>query len=414
MDPKDAPAEAPIESVNLHEEGDNMFTKALEDFMEKEGDNLDFGQGTGETFEVEDEDAPPAKEAPVAKEGDDTPPVEDKVDDLKAELEGEIKAEPVKKEADTDFETNLKAEIAELYNDPKPGIKFAALKREAKEYKAEIERLRTETPETDEVVQLRAQAAASSTVQAELDEAKQRLNLIDYESTPEYEQQIVQPFRDLEVAAKYIDEANGLDEGTTLAAISHRDRAAQDNMVTGIVDQLSVRDQTRVYALADSYLTLNQKASVAREQAGDRLGAYEEQSTTAQAAESERGRIEYQRDVNGVFDKYEGRLPGFVSDGGDITESYATAKAAAAGVDFGSMSGGEKAYASFSAHILPEALSQLQGMQSQIVQLKQLNAELSAAKPNLNSGKAPAPAAKSTPKSLYELNDDDVDDIRFG
>jgi len=401
-----AESEAP---ANLHEEGDNMFSNAIEQFIKEEGDDLSFEHKTPETFDVEDDDAPPEPE----KEDDDKtePEAETPEDDIKSELEGELKAEPVNTEADTDFESQLKAEIKELYDDPKPGVKFASLKREVKDLKTEMERLRTETPETDEVVQLRAQASAASSIQADLDAAKQRLNLIDYESTPEYAQQIVQPFNDLEVATKHIDDANGLEPGTTMAAISHRDRVTQDNMVAGIVNQLSIRDQTRIYSLADNFLALDQKASVAREQAAERLGHYQQQSTTEQAQLVERSRVEYQRDVGNVFDKYDGRLPGFVSDDGNTTEGYTAAKAAASGTDFSTMSGQEKAYASFSAHVLPEALSQLQSMQSQIIQLKQLNTELSSAKPNLNSGRVAPAKPKANPVSLYEADDDD---IRFG
>ena len=394
--------------ASLHDEGDNMFTNALEQFMEEEGDKLDFSHKEPETFEVDDDDAPPAPAEEVKAEDDEVVEPED----IKAELEAELKTEEPKAEVDDkSFEDLLKAEIKELYDDPKPGVKFASLKREVKDLKAEMERLRTETPETDEVVQLRAQAAASSNIQADLDAARQRLNLIDYESTPEYEQQIIEPFNELSTAAKHIDAANGLEEGTTLAAISHKDRVTQDNMVAGIVNQLSIRDQTRIYSLADNFLMLDQKASVAREHAAERLGQYQEQSTTEQSQIAERNRVEYQRDVGNIFDKYDGRLPGFVSDDGVTTESYNTAKAAAAGTDFATMNNQEKALASFSAHVLPEALSQLQAMQSQIIQLKQQNAELTVAKPNLNSGKVAPTRAKATPVSLYEADDDD---IRFG
>ena len=215
---------------NLHqEEGDNMFSQAIEQFIEEEGDGLDFEYKAPETFDIKDDDTPEVvKEEEVKTE-------EEKVEgeDIKSELEAELKVETPKVEEETDFEAALKAEIKDLYDDPKPGVRFAELKRELKDAKVEMERLRTETPETEEVVQLRAQAAASANIQADLDAAKERLNLIDYESTPEYEQQIVQPFNDLSTAAKHIDEANGLDAGTTLAAISHKDRATQDGIVAG-------------------------------------------------------------------------------------------------------------------------------------------------------------------------------------
>lgn len=393
--------------ASLHEEGDNMFTNALEQFMEEEGDKLDFSHKKPETFEIDDEEVSPPAAEEVKVEDDEVIESED----IKAELEAELKTEEPKVDAGDESWEQQMAEIKELYDDPKAGLKFASLKRELKEVKAERERLRTETPETDEVVQLRAQAAAASNIQADLDAAKQRLNLIDYESTPEYEQQIVEPFNELSTAAKHIDAANGLEEGTTLAAISHKDRVTQDNMVAGIVNQLSIRDQTRIYSLADNFLMLDQKASVAREHAAERLGQYQEQSTTEQSQIAERTRVEYQRDVGNIFDKYDGRLPGFVSDDGDTTESYNSARAAASGTDFATMNNQEKALASFSAHILPEVLSQLQSSQSQIIQLKKQNSELTVAKPNLNSGKVAPTRAKATPVSLYEADDDD---IRFG
>lgn len=395
----------------------------LSEMLEENIEDMDFSHATQESFDIDEDveevveeelsnDLPDegAEEEDVLDSGDETSDEDDISKSLKDDLEGDAPEVAKAEEGGDDFES-LKKEIQDLYDDPKAGIRFAELKQELKQAKADAQSIREGSVQTPEMEELRAKATLADELQGKLDETRQRLMQVDYESTPEYEAAVVAPFRDLETAASQIDAANGLEEGTTIKAISNADQSTQDAAIANLEHSLSARSVSRLNTLADQYLILNQKAQVARNEAEVRMKEHQDSQVSLSAEQAEKTNLAYRSSVGGIFDKYEGKLPGFVGDDGSVNEAYTAAKESALAVDFNKMDEGSAAQAMFASKVLPELVSQLQQTQAELKTQKQMTRRLSASKPSLGSSPKSSPAPRKAASNPFAL--DAESDERF-
>ncbi len=411
----------------------------LNSLIEQNIEDMDFSHSNETGFDIDDETSPDTNVDQAAESGDEgseefdfenntsessddsedsegssdseDSEEDDVVKSLKDDIDEKSKDDSDESDINNESIESLKKEIQDLYDDPKAGIRFVELKQELKNAKSQIEEMKEGSLNSPEVQELRARASVADELKGELDSALQRLSQIDYESTPEYEQAIVAPYNELEVAASQIDSANGLEEGTTLKAIAHSDQGTQDSAIESLERSLSARSAARVNTLADQYLILNQKANVAREQAQQRMKEHSENQITLQSENAEKANIDYRSNVGQVFEKYKGKLPGFVSDEGDINEAYSAAEKAALAMDYNKMDESTVAQAVFASKVLPELVSQLQQAQSELLNQKQMTRRLSSSKPSLSSSPKGQPSVKESPKNPFAL--DAENDDRF-
>jgi hypothetical protein len=347
-------------------------------------------EGTEETLSGED--------ASVEAEAEDATaePAEEATEEATAEESTEADAEPEAAEDESeasdepdDFDKETQEKIADMENDPHPGIKFAELRKELKERDAEIERIKAEGVNTDEMQALKLKAERNEQLEARLKEMEDRLSVVDFESTPEFAAQVLTPFEEIGTLAETIEKTNDLEKDTVLNAVISGDQAAQSAAIERLVDEHSLtrRDETRLYQMADQVLHINAKRDALETQASERLQQLREMEVTQQAQTLEQQKSQLRNTVEKTFERYEGRLPGFVTEDGKPNEAWSKMRSEALEVDLSDV--GDQAHAIFAANALPSVLEQVSSLSAELKEKNALIKRMTNAKPQVSTPTAP-------------------------
>lgn len=392
--------------TDIATEADNALPAAtLEDLM----DSFDGGGSPAEPTEPKTEPVTPAPDPATQTPDDPLKDFQKPTEEVKTEPE----AQPVKEvdekgpsipkgDGEDEFDKETQAKLDEMKYDPHPGIKYAELRKELKELKAAKAALEADGANTEEMQRLRLQAEAAETFKTEAEKLKADLSLLDYKATTEFDNLVNKPLNEIGVLANSIEEANGIDLGTIARAIQNSDQATQTSLIEGIVDDagLSARDQARIYRMADDYLKIAVTDSSLRDTAQNRMKELSEMQVSQQTAAEEKQAQELRAGVNDAFSRYEGRIPGFVTDDGKPTEEYRTLQAQAASTSIDNV--GDESFSIMAATLLPKVLSENKRMAEELSNKNKMLSRYGGATPSATPAAAAPASTKKAPTSFMD------------
>jgi hypothetical protein len=396
-DTPEAPAEPEPEPVE--KDPSAQSDDELEDFYAK-ADELDdpdaapkppeaTEEAPAETPEAEDAAEPEPKaeestEEPKAKEQDGTPKIDPKADPFDAETMELIK---------------------EMSSDPHAGIKFAKLRGELKEMKAAVAQFEEGVMATPEMMEVKARAERVSELEVALNEAHERLSMVDFQSTPDYQQEIQAPFMNMMNDAKAIEESRGMPEGAIMNAIAATDPSRQEQAIQEIMENYNVsrREELRMYQMADASLNLRAREQELQRSATDRLSAYQERQQAQQAYQSEQEKAVYRKTLHDTFKQYEGSVNSFLDDEGKSNEEWQEAIKQSENLDFRDPE--LQAIGAYALAAAPALAKENRELASEVSKLKVLlNRHKAATPPAPNSTATATPTSKPNPNVDTELS----------
>lgn len=284
------------------------------------------------------------------------------------------------------FEQETWKKLEEMGLDPHTGIKFKEAREELRQAREEVAKLKANSVDSAEMQELRAKVADYENLQTDYKELKQNAALNDYRQTDEYDNQVTQPYTELQKMANLLEKSSGIDEGTILKAISNSDPNIQNQAISELEDRLDTRTLSRVNGMADQMIMLYGREDQIASQAEARLSEYNERQTSEQAVASEEQRRVFGSHVDGTFSQFENKIPMLISEDGGRSEAYGDMLNKAKSLDFSSMDGENQAFAAMASVLLPSVVKQYKQAQGEIRDLKALNNEYKGATPSSSGG----------------------------
>lgn len=351
----------------------------------------------------------PSEEKPVqesvqedAEEATSDDEQEDAEDDATTESDESASTDADEaEETDDVFDKETQDKITDMENDPHPGIKFAELRQQLKEKEQELATIKSEGVNTDEMQQFKLKAEKSDQLESRLKDLESRLSVVDFESTPEFARQVLEPFEEVAVLSETIEKANSLDKDAILNAVVNTDEAGQSAAIERLVEEhnLSRRDETRVYKMADKVLHINAKRDNLEQQATERLEELKQMEVTQEAQTMEQQRTKLRESVKSTFERYEGRLPGFVTDDGKPNEAWTKMQSEALDVDLSDYD--DQAHAIFAANALPSVLEQVSSLSKELKEKNLLLSRMTKAKPKVSTPSSPTQKSDSNDSDTF-------------
>jgi hypothetical protein len=290
--------------------------------------------------------------------------------------------------------------------DPNMGKAFAAAKYETKQAKADLAAAQAEGISTPEMQEVTARAERLSGVEVELKAAQDKLALFDFQTTPEYKQEIEAPYQALAASSGNIETAASIPEGAILKAISVGDKATQDANIQQLSDNynISPRDLNTIYNNADSMLNITSKDAELRTTAQERLSESRSQAEAREAYVSEQEQGAYRTSLRDTFKDYEGKIGAFLNDDGSNNEKWDAAIKDSESLDFK----GDPEIQSLGAFALtavPHLMEQNNAFSAEIAKLKALQGRNNAAAPPSATNTSTVNTPKATPKAGVSFSD---------
>lgn len=212
---------------------------------------------------------------------------------------------------------------------------------------------------------------------------KGELALHDYTKTPEYQKAIVQPFKDLQELAETIQKGNpDLKEDAIIDAVTSRNYEQVKQTVLGMKDYVDEWSMSQIIRIADSVQTLYRKEAKIAAEAEEKMTEYEKRRESELSVEAEKQSMLFQSSVDGVFNKFGGKIPILLNDEGKTSSNVSGFVEKAKAVDFGSMSVDNQAFAAMAAVLLPEMAKALKTANIKVADLEKLNSEYKGSSPN--------------------------------
>lgn len=280
------------------------------------------------------------------------------------------------------FDAETAAKIKEMDTDSHHGIKFSELRNELKELQNEVQNYKDQSTQTEEFQGMKLKAERADNLETELRELQRQLSVVEYKATPEYKTQVEKPRNDLRELSEIIEKSNSIESGEVYRAVNMSDQTSQNRAIDALVEQheLSRRDETRMYAMADDIIKVNATDEHLKGVADKRMGELNEMEVTATAEADAKTQKQVDDAISQTLNRYEGKLPGFVTEDGlanDIWEQVAqTTKDSSIG------SPQDEAHAIFAANAMPHMLDHIKHLSSQLKDKNVLLSRYTKAKPS--------------------------------
>jgi len=386
----------PITDENLAPGAENDFSAAVADLYNEDGSFK--GEETPDSSPEPtpiDEPAPDPAPDPTPDPDPDPDPTPDPAPDPTPDPSGTPKP---KLSTDDAFDAETLKMIGEMAGDPKANLKFASLRQELKAEREAKADLTSTAMNSEEVQQFKLRAEKADALEVEVAEMRNRLGVVDFQSTPQYQEEIVKPMEDIHKLSESIGSSNEVPDGEIFSAISTTDQKSQNESIERIAAEygLNARHVNQLYNAADDFLRLSVSRDTLHSSASERMTHLREmqvsESTAAQTAEQDRVRT----GVDSAFARYEGTLPGFVTEDGKPTDTWNSIKETSRAVSLDSVE--DKAHAIFAANILPSVLEENSSLMTKNAEQSALLARLTKSAPTKEVG---------TPASAPASSDDD-------
>jgi hypothetical protein len=303
------------------------------------------------------------------------------------------------------FDAETEAELAKMATDPHPGVAFKKLREQLKEAKALSSAAASSQEDSEAMTQLRAEVELYKSQAAEVTELKSKVALNDYTATPEYEQNISQPFQDISSLAAILEGANSLDEGAIIKAIADKDIGRQNSAIEALVHKVDDRTRVQIYNMADKMTTLYLREDTIRENAAARLSDYNDKQATQTAVQQEQRAAEFGSAVESTFSDFESKVPSLLSDTGERSAEYAPLMEKAKALDFESLDDKSKGFAAMAAVTLPKIVADYNKMRTALAEKESLLGQYRGATPSQGAG-TPGDTTKTPKKDHKEVLDD--------
>jgi len=276
-------------------------------------------------------------------------------------------------------EVDLKSAQKELADLKKRGEEFEQQAREVAELKANLEE-----------------------IQNERDSIDGELYLTRVQSTKEWKQFITEPLNGIISDVEYFAKRNQTDTGELINAIQ-ADVNGNPQELESVIADWSERDKTKVWALADNLLQIeNRKADI---ESNSKL-AYEA-SLENQNKEAKMQQEQYyaQREsaisevLPKITEKVFNLLPEDKRPNADLLKKEL--------MDYDSWPENLKVYGILGATVLPDLIEQINTLKSQLNETKENNVKIRSSSPSVNSGNSPRTPQESRKSVDYSKIDTD-------
>jgi hypothetical protein len=276
-------------------------------------------------------------------------------------------------------EVDLKSAQKELIDLKKRGEEFEQQAREVAELKANLEE-----------------------IQNERDSIDGELYLTRVQSTKEWNQFITEPLNGIISDVEYFAKRNQTDTGALINAIQ-ADVNGNPHELESVIADWSERDKTKVWALADNLLQIeNRKADIEANSKAAYEASLENQNKEMQSRQ-EQYYAQRESAISDVLPKVAEKVFNLLPE--DKRPNSETLKKEL--MDYDSWPENLKVYGILGATVLPDLIEQINTLKSQLNETKENNVKIRSSSPSVNSGNSPRTPQESRKSVDYSKIDTD-------
>lgn len=257
--------------------------------------------------------------------------------------------------------------------DEKAGAKWKEIRQETKAAKdrAEAAEARAAELETklkafnpDEIEGLRKRTA----------EQEADLSVVRVEATREFQNSIVEPTKRILEAAKLIAGRYEIPEAQMLAALRETDPEKQSVLLEALGGTLSSRDQSRLFAMGDDILRIEDRKKLILTNAKESLDRITGRQQQQLQAATEEQKAAYTGALDEVLDALRSKSDFFSTEGDDVDPDHKKAVSAAIdvarSVDFDTLDPRGKAFAAYAGAHFPYLMGVIGALQARTEELE--------------------------------------------
>jgi hypothetical protein len=276
-------------------------------------------------------------------------------------------------------EVELKSAQKELADLKKRGEEFEQQAREVAELKANLQE-----------------------IQNERDSIDGELYLTRVQATKEWKQYITQPLNGIISDVEYFAKRNQTDTGALINAIQ-ADVNGNPQELESVIADWSERDKTKVWALADNLLQIeNRKADIESNSKAAYEASLENQNKEMQS-QQEQYYAQRESAISDVLPKVAEKVFNLLPE--DKRPNSETLKKEL--MDYDSWPENLKVYGILGATVLPDLIEQINTLKSQLNETKENNVKIRSSSPSVNSGNSPRTPQESRKSVDYSKIDTD-------
>jgi len=276
-------------------------------------------------------------------------------------------------------EVDLKSAQKELIDLKKRGEEFDQQAKEVAELKANLEE-----------------------IQNERDSIDGELYLTRVQSTKEWKQFITEPLNGIISDVEYFAKRNQTDTGSLINAIQ-ADVNGNPQELESVIADWSERDKTKVWALADNLLQIeNRKADIESNSKAAYEASLENQNKEMQSRQ-EQYYAQRESAISDVLPKVAEKVFNLLPE--DKRPNSETLKKEL--MDYDSWPENLKVYGILGATVLPDLIEQINTLKSQLNETKENNVKIRSSSPSVNSGNSPRTPQESRKSVDYSKIDTD-------
>jgi hypothetical protein len=324
------------------------------------------------------------------------------VDNSKGE---ESKSKDTNNNESVESESNSSDDINQPQED-KAKIRWKELKQaevELKSAQKELVDLKKRGEEFDQ------QAREVAELKANLEEIKQERDSIDGElyltrvqATKEWDQYITKPLNGIISDVEYFAKRNQTDTGSLISAIQ-ADVNGNPQELESVIADWSERDKTKVWALADNLLQIeNRKADIEANSKAAYDASLENQNKETQSRQ-EQYYAQRESAISDVLPKVAEKVFNLLPE--DKRPNSETLKKEL--MDYDSWPENLKVYGILGATVLPDLIEQINTLKSQLNETKENNVKIRSSSPSVNGGNSPRTPQESRKSVDYTKMDTD-------
>jgi hypothetical protein len=318
------------------------------------------------------------------------------VDSLFASMDNPVESTPEPTQAPPQEPTSASAELDPLADldsieepknwTPEAARRFKELKSELKTYRSRAEELeQTVTQKDSRLQELQALAdnPENQELQKRVSEYESQMLVNKLENSHAYRTLVDEPLLNLVNEADSISQKYSLDSNALIDAISESNEAAQDELLTELLVNVSDRDKSRVYKIIENVHPILEHRDVLRQNAQAALREAEELDNQRQRQNLAQRVVQRQEAASAVADKLKSKLT-FLSgvEGVDL----ATIAKEAAELEPSTLDPVTGTYQAMAAKLLPKMAIQYMSLQKEIDTLTERLAEYDRAAPKAGGG----------------------------
>jgi hypothetical protein len=307
-----------------------------------------FGEKLEPTSPQPDIPVEPAKQEPVEPVKPDPEPVKS-IDDAVVEDEPEVKLpideDPPVKDEPKDEEPDLTGMSA------KAGERFKQLRTEAKELKSKLAaEAQAKAQLESRLKELEGKTGMTEEVEKKLAEYELELAVSRLEATDAFKAEVTKPLADIATTAEAIADKYSIDMSKLLDAIALSDTEKQDEAFEELLVDVSERDRSKIYALAEKLPTIMERRNELYSKREEALAELEAKKTAAEQATALERAKERKAAVELVVKRVSDKLPFLKSE----SFSLDPVKATVAETDFDAADTTVKAYNAVAGQLVPQ------------------------------------------------------------